>query len=269
MAIHATAIIDKKAEIDSTTDIGPFCVIEGHVRVAGGCRLYQGVYLTGWTEIGEDCVIHPHTVVGHEPQDVKYKGERSYCRVGRGTILRENVTIHRGTIPESATVVGEDCFLLAGAHVGHNCVVGNNVTIINNVLLAGHVEVGDRVTLGGAAGIHQFVRIGELAMISGTARVVQDILPFALIDPDGRIAGLNRIGLRRAGISRDEVHHLRLAYRTLFASDLPFSEATKKVATEPATGATKRLAQFLQQPSKRGIAGRSRSRRKASTANET
>ena len=215
MPIHPTAIIHPKAELDSTADVGPYCIIEGHVRVASGCRLHQGVYLTGWTQIGEDCELHPGVVVGHEPQDIKYKGERSYCRVGRGTILREYVTIHRGTIPDSETVVGEDCFLLVGSHVGHNCTVGDGVTLINDVLLAGHVEIGNRATIGGGAGIHQFVRIGELAMFAGNARVIQDIVPFALVGPEGRVAGLNRIGLRRAGISRDEVHDIRMAYRLL------------------------------------------------------
>ncbi len=258
MAIHPTAVIDPKAKLDSSVEVGPYCVIEGHVRVAAGCRLYQGVYLTGWTEVGENCELHPGVIVGHEPQDTKYGGERSYCRVGRGTILREYVTIHRGTIPDSETVVGEDCFLLAGAHVAHNCVVGDSVTLINNVLLGGHAEIGDRVTVGGGAAVHQFVRIGELAMIPGNGRVIQDILPFALVDVEGRIAGLNRVGLRRADIPHEHVREIRDAYRVLFAQGLSYPEALVQLSRGPDSPPQKRLLAFLTAESRRGLAGRSR-----------
>lgn len=258
MAVHSTAIIHPKAELAAGVEVGPFCVIDADVRVSAGCRLFQGVYLTGWTEIGENCTLHPGVIVGHEPQDTKYHGERSYCRVGAGTILREYVTIHRGTIPESETTVGEGCFLLAGSHVAHNCSLGKQVTLINNVLLAGHVEVGDRVTVGGGAAIHQFVRIGELAMIAGQAHVRMDIAPFALVDVHGKIAGLNRIGLRRAGIPHDEITELREAYRRLFGSGIPFREAVAQVCATAKTPSGKRLANFLQSVSKRGLAGGSK-----------
>ena len=260
MAIHPTAIIDPKAELDSSVDVGPYCVIDGQVRVAAGCRLYHGVYLTGWTRIGENCELHPSVIVGHAPQDTKYGGERSFCRVGAGTILREYVTIHRGTVPDSETVVGEDCFLLAGSHVGHNCTVGKNVTLINHVLLGGYVEVGDRATLGGAATFHQFVRIGELAMIAGNARVVQDVVPFALSDASGHVAGLNRVGLRRADIPRDQIREIREAYRVLFSSGLSVPQAVEQLARDARTEPCKRLAHFLQQGGRRGLAGRSRTR---------
>jgi UDP-N-acetylglucosamine acyltransferase len=258
VSIHPTAIIDPKAELDGSVTVGPFCVIDGNVKVGGGCRLYQGVYLTGWTEIGPDCELHPGVIVGHAPQDIKYTGARTYCRVGRGTVLREHVTIHRGTTPESETVVGEGCFLLAGAHVGHNCVVGNRVTLINNVLLSGHVEVADRVTMGGNAGVHQFVRIGELAMVAATCRAVMDVVPFALTNTTGRIAGLNRVGLRRAEMPREEIADLRNAYRILFGQHRPFSQAVEHLADKVTTPAGRRLLEFLQAESKRGIAGSSR-----------
>jgi UDP-N-acetylglucosamine acyltransferase len=265
LAIHPTAVIDRRAEIDGNVEVGPFCVIEGHVRVAAGCRLYQHVYLTGWTQIGESCVLHPGVIVGHEPQDTKYRGERSYCRIGARTILREYVTIHRGTIPDSETVVGDDCFLLAGGHVAHNCTIGSGVTLINNVLLGGHVRVDDRATLGGGAGIHQFVRIGELAMIAGTARVVMDVPPFALIDTEGRVAGLNRIGLRRAGMSHEDLRDVREAYRVLYASGLSFTEAVERLAGGGSCSAARqRLVRFLQANSRRGVAGRSRPKGKRS-----
>jgi UDP-N-acetylglucosamine acyltransferase len=258
MPIHPTAIVHPQADLHSSVTVGPFCVIEGHVQVGAGCRLYQNVYLTGWTQIGPDCELHPGVIVGHAPQDIKYKGERSYCRIGRGTILREYASIHRGTVPESATVVGEDCFLLAGSHVGHNCALGNRVTLINNALLGGHVVVGDGATIGGAAAVHQFVRIGELAMIAGNARVRQDVLPFALTDVEGRVAGMNRVGLRRAGIPRDHVADIRNAIRILFAAGSPLEHRLEQLASAVQSPPGHRLLQFVRATSKRGLAGRSR-----------
>jgi UDP-N-acetylglucosamine acyltransferase len=262
LPIHPTAIIDHRAEIDASVDVGPYAVIDANVRVAEGCRVHHHAYLTGWTTIGEHCEIHPGAIIGHAPQDVKYKGERTFLRIGRSNIIREYVTIHRGTAPESSTVIGDGCFLLACCHVAHNCNLGNSVTLINNVLLAGHVTVQDRVTIGGGAVVHQFVRIGELAMISGNARVPMDVPPFAMIDETGCVAGLNRVGLRRAGIAREEAAAIRDAYRTLYGLRLPFREAvnllTSAATLQPAVA---KLIQFLASESKRGIAGSSRSRR--------
>ncbi len=258
MAIHRSAIIDASAQLHDTVNVGPNCVIDGNVRIGPRCRLYQGVYVTGWTQIEADCVLHPGAIVGHEPQDTKYGGERSYCRVGRGTILREYVTVHRGTIPESETVIGEDCFLLAGSHVGHNCRVGNRVTLINAALLAGHVEVHDGAILSGGAAVHQFVRIGQLVMVSGLARVTMDLIPFSLVDPEGRVVGLNRVGLRRAGFPSDQIRDLRLAYRTLFGQGVPFRQATEQIVESAESPLVRRLADFLVADSRRGIAGAAR-----------
>lgn len=261
MAIHPTAVIHPRAELAADVEVGPFCVIDEHVRVARGCRLIQRVYLTGWTEIGECCVIHPGAIVGHEPQDVKYHGERSYVRVGARTVLREYVTVHRGTMPDSTTKIGDDCFLLAGVHVAHNCSLGNRVTLINNVLLAGHVEVADQVTMGGGAVVHQFVRIGTLAMVAGNARVPMDLIPFALTDVEGRIAGLNRIGMRRANLSRDDFEEARAIYRQLYSGHTRFSEAVSNVVgCSWRTPSGQALQEFLVVESRRGIAGGSRHR---------
>ena len=260
MAIHPTAIIDSKAEIDGSVEVGPFCVIEGNVRIAAGCRLYQNVYLTGWTTIEEDCVLHPGVIVGHEPQDVDFQGGRSFCRIGRGTILRENVSVHRGTKSDSETVVGKDCFLLGGAHVAHNCVLGDHVTMINNVLLAGHVEVGDGVTLGGAAMVHQFVRIGTLAMITGNARVRMDIPPYAIVTLEGHVAGLNRVGLRRAGVSREDSAAIRGAYRMIYADGGAARDVAERIAALGDAPPLSTLAAFLRRESRRGLAGRSQRR---------
>ena len=258
MSIHPTAIVDAKAEIDPSVHVGPHCIIDAHVRIAAGCRLIHNVFVTGWTSLGENCVLHPGVVVGHEPQDVKYKGERSYCRVGRDVVLREYVTVHRGTDPESETVIGDGCFLLAGAHVAHNCRLGNHVTMINNVLLAGHVEVGDRALLSGGAGVHQFARIGQLSMIAGNARVPKDVVPYAMVDVEGRIAGINRIGMRRSGLSRDDLVEVRNAYRVLFDTKNTFEARLAGLSKLSLTSVGTSLLEFARGPSKRGLAGRER-----------
>ncbi len=258
MAIHPTAIISPRAEVDSSASIGPYCVIDGDVRIGAKCKLFQQVYVTGWTEIGAGCVLHPGVIVGHEPQDTKYKGERSYCRIGKDNIIREYVTIHRGSGEDTETVIGDRCFLLGGSHVAHNCVVGSDVTLINLTMLAGHVELQDRVTIGGSAGIHQFVRIGELAMVRGNSSVVMDVPPFALTNKDGRIVGVNRVGLKRSGFGQVELDEIRESYRTLYRSGLGFSEAIRIVSARVKTDAGQRLAAFLQADSKRGFAGPSR-----------
>ncbi len=261
MPIHPTAVIDSKAELDTSVTVGPFCVIDGPVRIAAGVRLYQNVYVTGRSQIDEDCVLHPGVIVGHEPQDLKYRGQPTGCHIGRRTILREYVTIHRGTTPDSTTVVGQECFLLVGSHVAHNCTIGNKVTLVNQVLLGGHVQIGDGATFGGLAVAHQFVRIGELAMLAGNARAVRDILPFALVNLEGRIAGLNRVGLRRAEIPREQVDEIRKAYRVLFARGISLTEAIEQLAGELRFPPARRLLTFLQGETHRGLAGRSRRRK--------
>lgn len=269
MSIHPTAIVNPQAELDESVEVGPYCVIEANVRVGAGSRLYHGVYLTGWTTIGEACELHPGAVVGHSPQDTKYGGERSYCRIGDRCILREHVTIHRGTIPESETILGDDCFLLAGAHVAHNCRLGSGVTLINNVMLAGHVAIADHATLGGAAGVHQFVRIGELAMITGNSRVPLDVLPYAMIDTMGRVVGINRVGLRRAGFSADERAAVRDAYRTIFDAGRSFSETVVAFLDQEHAGPVATIATFLREQSRRGVAGRSRRRGRATNSDSS
>lgn len=260
MSIHPTAIIDRKAEIDSSVEIGPYCVIDANVRVEKNCRLYHGVYLTGWTEIAEGCVIHPGAIVGHAPQDIDYSGDRSYCRIGKNTVLREYVTIHRGTKPESQTVVGEECFILTGTHIGHNCVIGNHVTMVNDVLLGGYVEIQDHANLGGRAGIHQFVRIGELSMIAGTSRIVQDVIPFSITDCSGKIVGMNRIGLKRSEIPKNQIEDIREAYRVIMGKNHSFQDTIDQITKIVSTPAGHRLLVFLQADSKRGFSGRSSSK---------
>jgi UDP-N-acetylglucosamine acyltransferase len=262
LPIHPSAVVHPQAVVDPTAEVGPFCVIDAHVRIGPGVRLWANVHVSGHTEVAEGCELHPGVVVGHVPQDTAYKGEPTGCAIGPRTILREHVTIHRGSREGGVTRVGADCFLLAGAHVAHDCVLGDRVLMVNNVLLAGHVHVQDRAVLSGGAAVHQFTRIGELAMVAGLARVPKDVVPFALLGVDGRVAGLNSVGLRRAGFSREEILDVRRAFRLLFARDRgTVQQAAGRVAAECTSAPAQRLLAFVRGESKRGLAGRARGAR--------
>ncbi len=258
MPIHPTAVIDERAEIDATAHIGPYVVVDGRVRVGAGTRVFAHAYLTGTTEIGSGCEIHPGAVVGHTPQDTAYKGDETFCRIGDGTIIREGASVHRGTDPGSTTTVGSRCFLMAGAHVGHNCHVEDDVVLVNGVLLAGHVQVGRRAFFGGGAAAHQFARIGEIAMISGHASISMDIPPCFTTDRDGRCCTVNTVGMKRAGFSEAERRDVNNAFRILYRSGETFGRALGKLAESVETEAGRRIVEFCRGPSKRGIAGCSR-----------
>ena len=152
MAIHPAAIVDKQAEIDPTAEIGPYAVIEGPVTIRAGTRVYPNAYISGWTEIGQGCEIHPGAVIGHLPQDFHFHPCRSYCRIGDGTIVREFASIHRGTQPESATILGKGCFILGYSHIGHNCVLGDGVKLYNMAACSGHVDVGEKAVISAYSG---------------------------------------------------------------------------------------------------------------------
>jgi UDP-N-acetylglucosamine acyltransferase len=258
MPIHRTAVVDPKAEIDPSVDIGPYAIIEGPVCIAAGTKVYAHAYITGWTEIGRNCKIHPHTVVGGEPQDLAYEGTKTYCRIGDETVIREGATVHRGTDPGSATILGQRCFIMANAHVAHNCQLGDDVKLVNNVMLAGHVHVGNGAFFGGAAGIHQFVRIGELAMIRGWARITMDVPPFITAAHDSECVGVNVIGLRRAGFTPEQRDEIRQAYRILYRNGTTFTRAVETLAETVRTEPGKRLLEFVQSETKRGFARRPR-----------
>jgi UDP-N-acetylglucosamine acyltransferase len=253
LPIHPTAIIHPSAEIDPNADIGPYVIVDGPVNVAAGTRIYPHVYLTGHTEIGPDCQVHPFASVGHLPQDTNHKGERTYCRIGRGTVLREYVSVHRGTQPESTTIVGADCLLFAGSHVAHNCQLADRVTLINGALLAGHVTVGERAVISGNAAAHQFVRIGECAMAAGMSTLSMDVPPFMTMLSRNLCSGVNLVGMRRAGLSREEIREIRDAYRILYRTNRAINTCLQELKEMVQTPAGRRLWQFLEQPSKRGI----------------
>ncbi len=252
MSIHPTAIVDSSAEIDATVEIGAYAIVEGQTRVGAGTVIHPHGYVARGTTLGRECQVHPYAVVGHVPQDVKFDGAPSYAEIGDGCIIREGASVHRGSEPDSKTVVGKRVFIMAGAHVGHNCVVGDDVVLTNAVLLGGHVSVGERAFLGGGSGVHQFVRVGELAMIHGLAVCVMDLPPFMMAVSDG-IAGLNTVGLRRAGMSREQRAELGRCFRMLYRSSMGFREAIEQVAARVETAPGRRLAEFLQARSLRGF----------------
>jgi len=256
MAIHPRAIVDPQAHVPPSAEIGPNAVIEGPVRLGEHVRVYPGAYISGWTEIGDRCEIHPGAIIGHLPQDFHYKGERSYCRVGAGTIVREFASIHRGTQPESWTIVGENCFFLGYSHVGHNCELAGGVKLYNNSLLAGHVIVGEHAIISGNCAVHQFARIGEYVMVGGSTRVTKDVPPFMKVVYESQVTGANTIGLKRSGrFTAEEIHEVREAYRTLYRSDLLFRDAVSALAAQVRTRTGRRIVDFIRSESRLGIAG--------------
>jgi UDP-N-acetylglucosamine acyltransferase len=261
MPIHPTAIIDSRAEVHPTAEIGPYVIIDGPVRIGPGTRVYPHAYLTGWTEIGANCQIHPYAVIGHLPQDLAYDGQESYCRIGDENVIREGVSIHRGTAPGSATVVGKRCFLMGYSHIGHNCHVGDEVKLANGALLAGHVHVGNGAFISGNVVIHQFCRVGELVMIRGGAACGMDLPPYFLFDDFGLCAAINTVGLRRAGFTAEQRRDVQHAFRTLYHSGMTFRKAVDELARTAITDAGRKIVEFLQAPSKRGITGCAHDRR--------
>jgi len=253
MPIHPTALVSQDAQLDSECSIGPYCVIEGPVRIGSGTVTGPYVHILGDTEIGRDCRIHAGCVLGDLPQDRAYSGDVTYCRIGDGTVLREHVTVHRGTAAGSATIVGQRCLLMAGAHVGHNCCLGDEVTMANGAMLGGYVEVGPRAILSGNVGVHQFVRIGELAMIGGLAKITQDVVPYFMVDGAGTCVGVNRIGMRRAGRSAEDIADAILAYRQLCRTPGSLQSALLQLETSLSTPAGRGILQFMKTPSRRGF----------------
>ena len=229
MKIHPTAVIDAKAEIDADVEIGPYVVVEGPVKIRRGTRVMAHAYLSGWTEIGEHNEIHSGAVLGGAPQDRAYSGEKTYLSIGSKNIIREHVQIHRGTAAGSATTIGDHNFLMATAHVGHNCKLGDNVVLANGALLGGYVEVGNNVFISGNCVVHQFVRIGDYALMRGLSGTSRDVPPFAVIDWQHTVRGVNVVGLKRAGFDETRVRAIREAFRILFRKGRNLALAIKEV----------------------------------------
>ena len=231
MPIHPTAIVDPGARLGADVTLGPYVVVEGDTVVGDGTELRAHAVAKRYTELGAGNTVHEGAILGGEPQDVAFEGGATGLRIGEGNRIREGVTIHRSSRPGAATVVGSECFLMAYAHVAHDDRIGDGVVIANNVALAGHVEIGDHAFLSGGVVVHQFCRIGRLAMIGGNAKVIKDCLPFVITDGvPARARGLNVVGLRRAGVGAAALRSLKEGYRLLLRSALPLETALERMA---------------------------------------
>ena len=246
--IHPTAIIEKGAVIGENVTIGPFGYIDQDVFVGDNCIIGPRVTILRYTTLGKNCRVHCGAVLGDLPQDTNFGGERSYVIIGSNCLIREGVTIHRGTQPESATKVGNGCFLMGFSHCAHNVTLGEKVVLANGVLLGGYAEVGDGAFLGGNAGVHQFVRIGRLSMLGGACAVSKDVLPFMTVRSSqlNVLAGLNNIGLQRGGITIEERRDIKRTYTLLFKSNLTVKEAIQKVRGDLKTQIAEEICVFIE-----------------------
>ncbi|MDH3235771.1 MAG: acyl-ACP--UDP-N-acetylglucosamine O-acyltransferase [Alphaproteobacteria bacterium] len=254
--IHPSAVVDPSAEIAESVTIGPYCVVGPDVVLADKVVLHSHVVVTGRTKIGAETEIYPFASIGHPPQDLKYAGEPSELVIGERNRIREYTTAHPGTAGGGMiTRVGNDCLLMIGVHIAHDCQIGNHVIMANNASLGGHVIVGDHAVFGALAGVHQFTRIGDHAMIGGLSAVVQDVIPYGSVIGDrAHLAGLNITGLKRRGFSRDDIHALRTAYRLLFAEEGTKSERLADVGEMYSDNATvMEIVGFMSSDSHRGI----------------
>ncbi len=260
--IHPSAIVSPEAKLGCGVRIGPWCSIGPDVALGDGVRLISHVVVEGRTTIGAGALLYPFCTVGMAPQDLKYGGEPTRCEIGAGTVIRENVTVHRGTATGvGITRVGRDCLLMANAHIAHDCLLGDRVIIVNNVVMGGHVEIGDDARIMGSSALHQFIRIGRAAMVGGVCGVEADVIPYgSVMGNRARLVGLHWIWLRRNGAATAELQAMRGAFRLLYpraasGTRTPvFGERLAKVrdtyAGEPRVA---EILAFIDAPSKRGL----------------
>jgi UDP-N-acetylglucosamine acyltransferase len=253
--IHPTAVIDPKAELGENVTVGPFAVIGGNVVIGRGTSIGAHAVIDGWTSIGEDNRISPISSVGGIPQDLKFKGEKTWLKIGDRNMIREFTTLQPGTATGiGETVIGNDNLFMAYCHVAHDCIIGNRVIMANGSTLAGHVIVEDFAILGGLSAVHQYVRVGESAMLSGGAMVGQDVAPYTIAAGDrARMRGLNVVGLKRRGFPEENIRILKKAFRILLLSKLRISDALARIRSElPPIPQLVHFLEFIEK-SERGI----------------
>jgi UDP-N-acetylglucosamine acyltransferase len=238
-SIHPTAVVDAGAELGDAVSIGAYSLIGAHVRLGAGVRVASHVVIEGHTDIGDGCEIHPFAILGGPPQHSAHKGEPTRLVIGARNVIREHVTMHCGTaMGRGVTTVGSDGLFMVGAHIAHDCLVGDHVTMINNATLAGHVRLEEFAIMGGLSAAHQFTRIGRHAFVGGMAGVNYDVIPYGNVwGNHAHLEGLNLVGLKRRGFSRDTINTLRAAYRMLFADEGAFQERVDDTAKAFATSA--------------------------------
>lgn len=240
--IHPSSVVEDGAELGAGVRIGPLCHVAAGATLGDGVQMIAQASVLGGTTIGAGSVIYPGAVLGGPPQNIKHKGGPTTLAVGSNCIIREGVTMHRGSdTSRGATEVGDSGHFLAFCHVGHDCVVGNHVTLSNQVSLGGHCEIGDHVIIGGHSAVHQFVRIGHHAFLTALSGAGGDIIPYGLVaGRNGKLQGFNVIGMKRSGMERAEIQALRDTYRTLFSEETPFAENLARAAAEESTYASVR-----------------------------
>jgi UDP-N-acetylglucosamine acyltransferase len=256
--IHPTAIVDKKAKLSEGVEIGPYSIIGPDVVIGAGTKIGPHCVIEQYVTIGKNCKVYTGAVIGGITQDLKFKGDRSFVKIGDNNSIREYVTINRSTTKDAATRIGNNNLIMAYTHIAHDCKIGNNVIIANAGTFAGHVTIEDNAVIGGMVGIHQFVNVGTLSIIGGCSKVVKHIPPFAMADGHPtRIYGLNVIGLKRAGISTETRKNLKHAFKILFGSGLSLPHALKEVqGALPQSKGMKHLINFLKTvkaDTKRGV----------------
>lgn len=254
MTIHPTAIIDKEAEIAEDVEIGPYSIIERGASIGAGCKIASHVVIQGNVTIGTNCTISPFASIGGPPQDIGYKQEPTRVVIGNNNTLREYVTVNRGTGKGGGTTrIGENNFIMAYAHIAHDCKVGNNIIMANGATLAGHVEVSDFVIFSGLCAVHQFCKVGKYAFISGLTGIPKDVPPFVIAAGDrAKLYGLNVVGLERHDFSKEEITKLKKAYRILFRSALPLKTSLKIIREDLDGDNIGYLIEFIES-SQRGI----------------
>ena len=253
--IHAAAVIEPGATIGPGCDIGPFALIGPEVTLAANVTVKSHAVVTGWTEVGEGTVIFPFATVGEVPQDLKYHGERTRLIVGARCRIREGATLNTGTEGGGGiTRVGDDCLIMTGAHVGHDAQIGNRVILVNHVAIAGHCSLGDDVIVGGLSGVHQWVRIGQGAIIGAVTMVTNDVIPYGLVQaPRGELDGLNLVGLKRRGVDRADITALRAAYQMLAQGDGTFLDRARRLAEDTDSPQVREMAEFILSASDRSF----------------
>lgn len=253
--IHATALIEEGAVIGPECRIGAFAVVGPDVVLGRGVELRHHAVVTGWTEVGEGSVIWPFASVGGEPQDLKYRGERTRLVVGKRCRIREGATLNTGTEGGGGlTQIGDDVLMMTGAHIGHDAIVGNRVVLANQVAIAGHCHIGDDVIIGGLSGVHQFVRIGKGAIIGAITMVTNDVMPYGLVQgPRGQLDGLNLVGLKRRGLDRAGIQALRAAYEAMAQGEGTFMERVQALSQAEMSAEVREVVDFILSASDRSF----------------
>ena len=254
--IHQTSIVSKKSKLDNNVEIGPFCIIDDNVTIANNTKLISHIHISGNTSIGENNLFYPFSSIGLQPQDLKYNGEKTNLIIGNNNTFREHVTVNIGTLGGGMyTNIGNNCLLMVGVHIAHDCQIKNNVVFANNATLAGHVTIQDNAIIGGLSAIHQFVRIGKFAMIGGMSGVEQDIIPYGLYTGiRSNLRGLNIIGLKRKGLTTSKITQLKKDYFLIFNKEKSIINNIRNLRSA-SNDEINEIIDFIKKDSKRGICG--------------